>query len=1023
MKNLFLYFVGVLSVLSFFGCMGKSDSGLDKEISISPENKISQNVISSFQKSDMKRRQWSEISVKQDKEPTDEYDVKISTARNLGYKGRWDESAEALKALLKNEKISARKRSGIVVAIADTDFRRRRFAETVATVDVYLNDATLQNVIQTKDRAVLLRMKSDAQSNLNDVKGRAETLTARLNEFISEDDAYRTKIQIIQSYSRLGYHKDASLIYLALADAKQLSEERVLECLGGALSELRAMNDIPAMEQMTERIFRLQKDTAKRNNILYWNAWKYRDVKKLDKAKEIFLSIVRNETLPPQLRIDAFMQFGNIIRGIRNADKKQLLTLAEETVLKIKNIHPVNYGHLHVYLMKLSVENLSDRTLAEKFANNVLSNQGTSCAAKLEAIRLLAENAALNGNFAEAGKIVDKGFLYERATLYELIQHLRFASNLYKWQEKCEECIAYLRSKQPLFMEKSNMPNSAYIQVLSNHYLSFQRFDDAAKVWMDFGIDEGAYKVYAPYLPEKAAKIADRILADTSKSDQIRADLLPLDSSVRACNLRKKYPELMDKISVNALENAIRSASTGGNSKLVLEFAPYFFKRCTTPAYVMLQIIFQASLLENNIQMLQDCAQKYAVDNVRLSTEQKFFLRFQFDTFQNAKKQSGNFRTFYENYSFPKNYKGKIRADLLLETAALALNARMDILADEIYKQYKGLYQKELKKNYCVTFSDLPICNLTGFLAMPKQPEKQLMDRKYGGNMDFLDTDVSTGDRGKGINSESSVSQLKPTEMQIAADEAGIHFLFTSYDGKKDEVEAGLTGAGAYEMYLAPGPNQPYFCFLPDLGAGTNSIWNTTYENPQWRRISMASQSKDTRCERHFTEDGYRYYMFLSWERFFDKLPEGKADYWEFENVHWSRNGGFSWNGLKTIHGRSTWGKLTFNISLSQWAKVKRQIIFSARKAYLREKTTNATIHGCIDKWSNDNVLGDPDFYNNYAKKTVERLDSYLPLVQPNMSDETIHKLFEEVVQDWFNIRFILSDLRRQYLEEALTEK
>lgn len=159
----------------------------------------------------------------------------------------------------------------------------------------------------------------------------------------------------------------------------------------------------------------------------------------------------------------------------------------------------------------------------------------------------------------------------------------------------------------------------------------------------------------------------------------------------------------------------------------------------------------------------------------------------------------------------------------------------------------------------------------------------------------------------------------------------------------------------------------------------------------------------------------------------------GTAQYWrvmyslkgaaiarDYENIHWSRFGGHSWNGIKTIHGRSSWGKLAFEISGDQMRRIKRNLIAKARKAYLQEKRTTHTYHGEVDRWAKDRYAGDPDFYKAKVAPLIRQLDSYLPLVTVGMDDATVDKLFHEAVPGWFEIRFKISELRKDYLEESL---
>ena len=78
------------------------------------------------------------------------------------------------------------------------------------------------------------------------------------------------------------------------------------------------------------------------------------------------------------------------------------------------------------------------------------------------------------------------------------------------------------------------------------------------------------------------------------------------------------------------------------------------------------------------------------------------------------------------------------------------------------------------------------------------------------------------------------------------------------------------------------------------------------------RRVT-ADRSHLYRGEHRFREDGYTTYVFLSWQAYAEKIPEA-GTVWDFENAHWGRAGSSTWNGLESIHGRSTWGALVFDI-------------------------------------------------------------------------------------------------------------
>ncbi len=61
-----------------------------------------------------------------------------------------------------------------------------------------------------------------------------------------------------------------------------------------------------------------------------------------------------------------------------------------------------------------------------------------------------------------------------------------------------------------------------------------------------------------------------------------------------------------------------------------------------------------------------------------------------------------------------------------------------------------------------------------------------------------------------------------------------------------------------------------------------------------------------------------------------------------------------------------------------------------------------------------------PVFYREMLQPVIDQLDSFVPLVTPEMEAATVEKVYEEAVDGWNNIRFIIEELRRRYLSAAL---
>ena len=348
---------------------------------------------------------------------------------------------------------------------------------------------------------------------------------------------------------------------------------------------------------------------------------------------------------------------------------------------------------------------------------------------------------------------------------------------------------------------------------------------------------------------------------------------------------------------------------------------------------------------------------------------------------------------------------------------AANLGDREDLIrALDAYRD--ALYVPQPKKRYVVEYSDKPLLSVADWDKLAKKPVEQKMDRSYGGNMDFLATDVSTGDRGEGIAAgEAKDDAARPT-FSAVCDAQGLHLRFVAPDKRAREVESGFLGAGSYEGYIAPGANQPYVCLLLELQNGKLGLWNTTYDTTGHRRIEDKDLSA-YRTQTYFTDDSIVSYLMLSWENYATLIPSD-GTIWEFENVLWGREGNAAWNGTESIHGRSTWGELEFRLPEKGRIEILKRVIFQVMKDYNAEKKCSHTHQGCIDLWQ-DTALGDPAFYEAKAKPLVEKLDAYLPLVKVDMSDADVLRVAEEALPGWRDIRYTVARLRQQWLAEELS--
>ncbi len=109
----------------------------------------------------------------------------------------------------------------------------------------------------------------------------------------------------------------------------------------------------------------------------------------------------------------------------------------------------------------------------------------------------------------------------------------------------------------------------------------------------------------------------------------------------------------------------------------------------------------------------------------------------------------------------------------------------------------KSLFVPAPKREYVVHYSETPITGLAAWEKVAPKPESQLMDRQYGGSMDFLVTDVATGNRGEGIGTEKAAKDATVPSIQIVCDAFGIHFRFEAPDEKALQMASGFLGGGS----------------------------------------------------------------------------------------------------------------------------------------------------------------------------------------------------------------------------------
>ncbi len=358
-----------------------------------------------------------------------------------------------------------------------------------------------------------------------------------------------------------------------------------------------------------------------------------------------------------------------------------------------------------------------------------------------------------------------------------------------------------------------------------------------------------------------------------------------------------------------------------------------------------------------------------------------------------------------------KDVDNKARVDALCAYGSARMLAGDENAVRGLNDFRKSLYRPEPKKRYVVRFSETPI---TGFADWAKvTAEKQAYDRRYGGNLDFLVTDVTSGERTVG----NSADKLANPTMEVVADVNGIHVLVRQADPKAKEVALGLVANCSFEGYIAPGENTPYACFMYTPQSGKASVFNTTYPTFANRPMVADTPNRKFRFQSDYTDGESRHYLFFSWENWMQKIPHDGA-VWDFENMCWHRSGNSCWNGTESIHGRSTWGELEFDLTPAQRAQILRPLLVKAYAAYNLEKRTLADYDGALAHWQ-DAEIGDPAFYAARVKPLMDELDALGKFITSDMSDQTVERLAQTALPRWQDIAFEVNRRRAQWLLEA----
>lgn len=544
----------------------------------------------------------------------------------------------------------------------------------------------------------------------------------------------------------------------------------------------------------------------------------------------------------------------------------------------------------------------------------------------------------------------------------------------------------------------------------------------SADVYIAAGLDDDARNVLVSVLEDKNSTVKERI----ASFDQLVSLLIKGKDIGKAVAVTDKYfPELAaeDKNAVRIyarfLQYVFRRGKIEGDGKSAAYVAKTIIASAPAGAFqkevkTCRQILYAYALMEHDAAQVKAVAESILAD-ASIDDRDKMSCRLSVIVAESGASAD-------KTLSQVKSVLGEAKLDMQTQAENLLFAAQVAMWLD-FADTARGLYEfrsqmlvPEPRRSVVCRFLPKGPREISEFMNsdyFKDAANHAKLDRKYGSNLKFLlDTDAITAERTvtQGVASDAT----SPTTFVTSCDADGVYFFFFAPNPKVKDIEDGFAKSASYETYLAAGSSEPYHCFLMRSPSGKDSDgFFTQYNNPGFRRTMMSDGTLkvNSRCY----DNGIATLLFVSWESFFDKIPSD-GDKWEFESIHWA-NGGYSWGGSKSVHNRSSFGDVVFSgMTKENRNAIKRKIVMKAAEKY-RQETSRRSGKGYIDFWE-DPELGDQKFYSEKVKALQSELDGYLEKLKPGMTAEDVEFLYEKAAPSWMNIKFIVAEMRRDYLDE-----
>lgn len=411
-------------------------------------------------------------------------------------------------------------------------------------------------------------------------------------------------------------------------------------------------------------------------------------------------------------------------------------------------------------------------------------------------------------------------------------------------------------------------------------------------------------------------------------------------------------------------------------------------------------------------------AKKYAAEIIKMEKpnaakleKAKLFLALA-DKFDNPK---GAVKSVAKYIKGLENADAKKVANTYLDATKIALVFAREEVVRALYGEYVShIVRLAQNETTCAFIKGAPQ-NIADILRSPfynSKAKKAQLDRKYGNNLQFvLETDAAM--TGRNV-SHSAISARYP-DLFTFCDEEGVKLIINVYVDKMEieKFKAGFGNLPSYEAYIAAGIDQPYNAFLFNPPATKLDMgFLTQYDNGTGYR-NLDTDKNNFILSHYVGNDSIATMLSLSWKAFFERIPQN-GDKWYFEPLVWTQ-GGLSWGGSESVHNRSSFGTLVFaDMTDENRTLIKRRLLPVAKQIYTRAKSARS--NGEVEIWQ-DNELGDRVFYKEVLAPVIAELDTYADRIKFDMSDEDVNDIFDNAASRMFNIKYIVSALRTDYLD------